>query len=129
MASLVLGTVLLTTAKVLTALLLRPQLRPYRRKVALERWCELRECRGLGFFYKAIGHATQVRLRMPQKPVHRFGLPQSSRRGDNVENAALVHAISSLSSADPLEHFCRHGYSAFWILHTRTLYVAVLHRW
>jgi hypothetical protein len=32
-----------------------------------------------------------------------------------------------LSSADPLQHFCRHGYSAFWILHTRTLYVAVLH--
>jgi hypothetical protein len=129
MAGLVLGAVLLATARVLTALLLRPQLRPYRRRVALGRWCELREGRGLGFFYKAIGHAAQVRLRMPKKPVHRFGLPQSSRRGDNVENAALVHAISFLGSADPLQHFCRHRNPAFWILHTRTLYVAVLHRW
>jgi hypothetical protein len=34
-----------------------------------------------------------------------------------------------LGSADPLQHFCRHGYFAFRVLHTGTLYVAVLRRW
>jgi hypothetical protein len=29
-----------------------------------------------------------------------------------------------LSSAEPLQHFCWHGYSAFWVIHTRTLYAA-----
>ncbi len=61
---------------------------------------------------------------MPKKPVHRFGLPESSRRGDNVENAAFVNAVGFLSSAEPLQHFCWHGYSAFWVIHTRTLYAA-----
>jgi hypothetical protein len=37
--------------------------------------------------------------------------------------------MSSLGSADPLQHFCRHGHSAFRVLHTRTLYVAALRRW
>jgi hypothetical protein len=56
---------------------------------------------------------------MPKKPVHRFGLPESSRRGHNVEKAAFVNAVGFLSSADPLQHFCRHGYSAFWVIHTK----------
>jgi len=85
--------------------------------------------RRLIFFYKAVGHTTQVGLRMPKKPVHRFGLPESSGRGDNVENAAFVDAIGFLSSADALQHFCRHGYSAFWVLHIRTLYAAAMRGW